>query len=95
MLETTLKFKRPMPLNPLLREPNLPEEKFKPLSDFCFKLLKELVDDHKVPLEETIDVVKYTNIPQTKEQEEYFIRFFTDMLKPMWPESDDDNNDPK
>ena len=97
MLETNLKYKRPgdqMSLNnPFLREPNLPEEKFKPLSDFCLKLLRELVDDHKVPLEETINVVKYTNIPQTKEQEEYFIRFFTDMLKPMWPDCNA-NEDP-
>ncbi len=93
MLETTLRYKRPDPANPFLREPNLPEEKFKPLSDFCLKLLKELVDDHKVPLKETIDIVKYTNIPQTKEQQDYFIKFFTDMLKPMWPEAET-NEDP-
>lgn len=93
MLETDLRYKRLDPTNPFLREPNLPEEKFKPLSDFCLKLLGELIDDHKVPIEETINVVKYTNIPQTKEQQEYFIKFFTDMLKPMWPDCNA-NEDP-
>ncbi len=79
MLLTDLKFKRD-PNDPTKRIPNLPEERTKPLEEFVKTLLKELLYEYKVPMKETVDVVKYTNIPQAEEQKEYFIRFFSDML---------------
>jgi len=55
-------------------------ENLKPIDEYVENLLTELIYKDKVPLKETVDVIKYANIDKTKEQNEYVKQKLLEML---------------
>ena len=58
----------------------IPRENLKPIDEYVENLLTELIYKDKVPLKETVDVIKYANIDKTKEQNEYVKQKLLEML---------------
>jgi hypothetical protein len=61
----------------------IPKENLKPIDEYVENLLTELIYKDKVPLQETIDVIKYANIEKTAEQNEYVKQKLFDLLEPI------------